>query len=256
MEHTTISIEEKILSKLLRIRKGKKGLLLMGISFALILIIVGTSWISGRTTGKKISAEELSKLQLIIQEQDETIRQLKEDPIVVSPVSPEIVLDIISSEIKEIGELATVEYLFTDAARFTDSKQIKDWNIPFTEKSFMLKWSGIIKAGVKLEQIKIDVNETEKKLLVSIPTAEILSYDIDESSIEILDEKNNIFNNITIEDKVQFDAKNEEAMKERAIENGLLEKAQKSAENIIAQLLSTNPAIGDIYTIEFVPTAK
>ena len=188
----------------------------------------------------------------MIEEQDEKIQELIETPIVVSPVNPEIKLDIIYSEIKSISELATMEYLFTDAAEFTDSKQIKSWNIPFTEKSFILKWDGVIKAGVKLDLVTIDVNQDEKKITVSVPTAEILSYQIDTDSVEVLDEKDNIFNKISVDDKIKFDAATEEAMKQRAIENGLLEKAQANAEEILLRLLQANPAIGTEYTIEFV----
>ena len=68
----------------------------------------------------------------------------------------------------------------------------------------------------------------------------------------MLDEKDNIFNNITIDDKVKFDAKTENAMKQRAIENGLLEKAQKNAEDILKLLIQADAAVGDNYTIEFV----
>ena len=41
-------------------------------------------------------------------------------------------------------------------------------------------------------------------------------------------------------------------MKKRAIENGLLEKAQKNAEDIIARLIQSDPAVDDNYTIEFI----
>ena len=57
---------------------------------------------------------------------------------------------------------------------------------------------------------------------------------------------------ITIDDKVKFDAKTENAMKQRAIENGLLEKAQKNAEDILKLLIQADAAVGDNYTIEFV----
>ena len=175
-----------------------------------------------------------------------------ETPVVVNSIAPEIVLDIISSELKNIGELATIEYLFTDAAKFSDSKQIKDWNIPLTEKSFTLKWDGKIKAGVKIDEIDIDITATDKKIRITLPPAEILSYEIDNNSVEILDEKDNIFNNISIADKVKLDAAVEEEMKQRAIDNGLLEMAQANAEGAIAKLLCVNPDITSNYTIEFV----
>ena len=41
-------------------------------------------------------------------------------------------------------------------------------------------------------------------------------------------------------------------MKKRAIENGLLEKAQKNAEDILLRLIQSDPAVGRNYSIEFV----
>ena len=68
----------------------------------------------------------------------------------------------------------------------------------------------------------------------------------------MLDEKNNVFNPISIDDKNKFDAETADAMKAKAIENGLLEKAQKNTETILSGLLrSSIENIGE-YTIEFV----
>lgn len=232
--------------------KFKKKLITIAVVLVLILVALAIVWFAGRNQAKEKAEAEIAELKATLAEQEEQIQELIDTPIVVSQVNPEIQLDIIYSEINEIGELATMEYLFTDAAEFTDSKQIKNWNIPFTEKSFILKWDGVIKAGVKLDLVSIEVNEDEKKIVVSVPAAEILSYQIDSESVEVLDEQDNIFNNITVDDKIKFDAATEEAMKERAIENGLLEKAQENAEDILLRLLQANPAIGNIYTIEFV----
>ena len=243
---------QKELVRIAKKSKAKRKLITIAVVLVLVLLTVGAAWLSGRRQAKENAEAEIAELKAMIEEQDEKIQELIETPIVVSPVNPEIKLDIIYSEIKSISELATMEYLFTDAAEFTDSKQIKSWNIPFTEKSFILKWDGVIKAGVKLDLVTIDVNQDEKKITVSVPTAEILSYQIDTDSVEVLDEKDNIFNKISVDDKIKFDAATEEAMKQRAIENGLLEKAQANAEDILLRLLQANPAIGTEYTIEFV----
>ena len=41
-------------------------------------------------------------------------------------------------------------------------------------------------------------------------------------------------------------------MNQRAIDNGLLEKAEENAKNIILKILNALPGIEDVYTIEFV----
>ena len=251
---TTGEDKEKIQKELVRIAKKskfKRKLIFIVVLSVIALLIIFAAWLYGRDQAKKNAESEIAELKTMLQEQEDKIQELIETPIVVSRVNPEIILDLLHSEINNIGELATVEYLFTDASKFSDSRQIKNWNIPFTEKSFILKWNGVIKAGVNLEQVTIEVDEEEKKIIVSVPPAEILSYVIDNDSVEVLDEKDNIFNNITVDDKIQFDKATEDAMKNRAIENGLLEKAQKNAEDILARLIQADPAVANYYTIHF-----
>lgn len=172
-------------------------------------------------------------------------------PVVIEPVTPVIDLAVIDTELKEIGELATMNYLYTNAAQFTDSKQIKNWNIPFTQKSFIVKWNGEIKAGVDVNGISTKLDKGDKVLTVCIPEAKILSHDPDEENAELLDEKSGLFNPISVEDKIKFDATMVEEMEKRAIEQGLLEKAQENAETVILNLLEANPAIKGTYSIEF-----
>ena len=176
------------------------------------------------------------------------IRELEEenerlsDPVGVYEVaSREIDIALIKSEIQDIAELATVEYLYTDAGKFEDPAELFGKELPFTftTKSFIAKWDGIIKAGIKADQITVEVRDTDKEIVVHIPKAEILSHEIDEDSIETLDEKNGLFNPIKIEDIREFDAISKEAMEQRAIENGILDKAFENAKTIIYELIDT-----------------
>ena len=186
----------------------------------------------------------------IIIKQQKTITTITDTPIVVEQITPTIILDILSTENNGIDELSTLEYRFTDSAQFKDSRQIKNWKIPLTEKSFTLKWDGVIKVGINISDIKTTVKGDT--ITITIPTTQIFSYDIDEDSVELLDEKNNIFNPITIEDKLKFDKSTEKEMKERAIENGILEKAQQNAKSVIYEFLLSNSVIRKNYDIQFI----
>ena len=241
--------EEKV-ERYLRKKKLKRILAISALVLALVIIIA--AFIGGRNSVAKSSEEQVAELEKIIEELELKIAEMEDTPIVIDPITPEIVLSDIYTEIREIGELASSEYLFTNAARFTDSKQIKSWNIPFTEKSFVMKWDGAIKAGIDLTAVTVEVKEDQSKIIVTMPKAEILSYEVFSDTAEVLDEKDNLFNSISIDDKVGFDQETEQEMKDRAVANGLLDKAQENAETLIYNLLFANPAIGDLYTIEFV----
>ncbi len=162
-------------------------------------------------------------------------------------------IELITSEIRDIGELATIEYLYTDAGKFEDPAKVFGKEIPFsfTTKSFIAKWDGIIKIGVNVDEITVEVRDYNKEIVVHIPEAVILSHEIDEESIETLDEKNGLFNSIKVDDIREFDAISKEAMEQRAIENGLLDKAYENAKAIIYKLIDTGVVEELGYTITF-----
>ena len=244
------------LVRLAKKHKLRRKLITAVIIVVVFLVSILSAWLVGSVQAKKSqensAQKEIERLTLALQEKEQELIELIDTPVVANRIAPEIALEIINSELKDIGELATTEYVFTDAAVFTDSKDIAkwNWNIPGTQKSFITKWDGKIKAGIQIDKIKIDIDEVNYRILITLPTAEILSYET--FNVEMLDEKNNIFNPISIEDKNQQDEKTKKEMIDRAIENGLLDLAQKNAEGIIASLLCVNPEITSNYTIEFV----
>ena len=67
-----------------------------------------------------------------------------------------------------------------------------------------------------------------------MPKARILSHQIDKDSIETLDQKDGLFNPVQVEDVRDFDSISQDAMEERAIENGILDKEMAAARNITA----------------------
>lgn len=228
------------------------------IGIILLLIIVGAAWFGGKQQAQQAAQEVIDTLKATVQELQDEIEKMKIEPAVVTPVSPIIDLQLLHSKIESISELATVEYLYTDASEFSDSRHFVNWDVPGTKKSFILKWNGIIKAGVDLAQVELKLLENEsneenakKTLVVYVPAAKILSYEIDEDSVEVLNESSNIFNPITVSDKVSFDSAARKAMESRAIENGLLDKAQENAEEILTQLIYFDSDIEENYTLKF-----
>ena len=149
--------------------------------------------------------------------------------------------------------MATVEYLYTDAGKFEDPARLFGKEVPFsfTTKSFIAKWDGVIKAGVDVNEVTVTVREFSKEIIVHIPQAKILSHEISEESIETLDEKNGFFNSIKIDDVRAFDTVSKEAMEQRAIENGILDKAYENAKAIIHKLVATGIPEEVEYTITF-----
>lgn len=184
---------------------------------------------------------------------EEEVERLSDPAAVYEEASAQVDIGVINSDIQEIGELATVEYLYTDAGKFEDPKKLFGKELPFefTTKSFIVKWDGTIKAGVDITQVTAEVNDTEKKITVHIPKAKILSNEVDDDSVEVLDEKAGLFNSIKVEDVKDFDAASKDNMEQRAIDNGILDKASAHAKEMIEKLIQNDVTEELSYTVEF-----
>ncbi|MDE7176839.1 MAG: DUF4230 domain-containing protein [Lachnospiraceae bacterium] len=181
----------------------------------------------------------------------EEVERLSDPVAIYEEATKEVDIHVINAAIQDIGELATVEYLYTDAGKFEDVAELFGKNIPFTKKTFIAKWDGAIKAGVDISKVNVETNNNTKEIIVHIPKAEILSHEIDVESIETLDEKNGLFNKLKVEDVREFDAISKEAMEQRAIENGLLDKAFSNTKDIIYKIVDTDIVEELEYTITF-----
>jgi len=155
----------------------------------------------------------------------------------VNPISMKITMTSteIKNSFKEIGQLAVEEYNFTNVGKFSqDNMSAFGISIPFTDKSFLMTYSGVCKAGIKdISEINIEVNQAEKKVIVDLPNVEVLDTYIDVNSIEVYDQSFNPINQITVNDVKNFQANETAKAEELAIKNGLLDKAKVRMEEVV-----------------------
>ena len=168
---------------------------------------------------------------------------------VITKTDPLIVQKTIEGKMQEISDLATYKYAYTNTASQESSLKIKNWNIPFTTKRFIVKYDGEIKAGVDLSKVTIKVSDDDT-ITITMPKAAILSHEIDENSLEVLDETKNIFNRIQIDDYNSFQAEQKKICEEYALERGLLDKAYENAKKVISEMIQTVPDAKD-YKVVF-----
>ena len=216
----------------------------------LVVGLAGWSSLSARTRQKELEAE----LQL----QRETIEALRaqagqeEDEGLIHEALPVITDSLISEQLNALRELVTTEYLYTNSGKYENQNQItiigKDINIPFTGKRFIVAYDGRIKAGIDIGKTQIDIDEDARAITITLPKSEIISHETFEDTLVVLDETNNVFNPISIENYNEFVSEQKDGMEKKAIERGLLTNADAEAKRMVQSFLSQIPGI-DTYQL-------
>ena len=148
----------------------------------------------------------------------------------------QIISSTIEEKVSKIVELSTVKYNYTDIVSYRNSKELSRIKVPFTEKKFIVQYSGYIKAGIDLSTIKIDIKD-EDTIHIDMDKAEILENTIVEEEVKFFDEKDGFFNKLSFEDLFGVLIGEKEKAKNQAINRGLLSEAQYNAEEILFSLL-------------------
>ncbi|MGN8967709.1 DUF4230 domain-containing protein [Intestinimonas sp. HCP28S3_D6] len=158
---------------------------------------------------------------------------------------PTITSDLLGQQLRSVQELVSVEYHYTNMGKFENQLDFYGWKVPFTTKSFLVSYDGVIKAGVDLSGAKVDVDELRKAVTITLPESKILSHEIPEDSLQVFDETRNIFNPITIEDYTGFTRDQKAEVEQKAIDEGLLTDAAEKARGAVETFVSLLPGSGD-----------
>lgn len=151
--------------------------------------------------------------------------------------APKISTDLISEQLKSVADLTTLEYHYTNIGKFENNKDFNGWNIPLTTKEFILSYDGVIKAGIDLDQLDIQVEN--QKIIITLPEAKIMSHTIEEDSIQLFNESKNIFNPISINDYVNFTQALKEEKEADLQTKGFLNEAYERAKATLTSLVNT-----------------
>lgn len=155
--------------------------------------------------------------------------------LAMAQAKPQITATTLSQQLSDIEELAVLEYNYTTMGQFENSNNFYGVKLPFTTKKFVVSYDGVIKAGVDLSQINITVNGNE--INVGLPKASILSHQVFEDSLQIYDEKNGLFNPLSITDFNEFYMSQKDEMEKKVIEKGILSKASDKAKTAVSNII-------------------
>lgn len=142
----------------------------------------------------------------------------------------------VMNRISYMQELALVRYNYTGVISYKDSRKFLNINVPLTDKYFLLKYNGYIKAGVDFSRIKVVVDK-DTTVHISIPKPKILDTVIDEKSIQVYNESENAFNPIKISDYNEALSREKNVMIRDAVDQGVYRQATDQAKIAITSLL-------------------
>ena len=187
---------------------------------------------------KKAQADEAA--------QNVTVTEMKKKKL----AEPKITVDtkIIEDGLSDMGFLVTQEYYFTQVERYT--KETRLFGLVPSESEILYSYDGSVQAGIDFERIEITKDDDTKKLTVTLPPSEINAVIIDEKSFKAYSEKDYLWNRIQLEDYSRSRVQFENAARKKAIDSGILDRADDQAMKLVMNFIRSIPDAAD-YTVAF-----
>jgi hypothetical protein len=146
-------------------------------------------------------------------------------------------VSVLNSKVKEISELTTVRYDYREIVEKKSSGVL--------DKMYLMTYDGTIKAGIDVDEAvfhRVKKSDGRDSVTVELPAAKIISHD--DSNFHTVYEKGFDDGSLGSERNKLIDKKKKEA-EERALKDGLLDRAEKRAEKVITEMI-TNTYGSDI----------
>jgi hypothetical protein len=114
----------------------------------------------------------------------------------------------------------------------------------------MYSYDGAVMAGIDFEKIQIEKNDDKKSITVKIPHSGIQAVTIDKDTFQIYSEKDSLWNPIKLEDYNMSLSEFEAAAKEKALENGILDRSDEQAKKLVENFINNFPSLSE-YDISY-----
>ncbi|WP_306515390.1 DUF4230 domain-containing protein [Corynebacterium sp.] len=141
----------------------------------------------------------------------------------------------IGGTLEDISEMAVEQYSYSAVGRFEeDGWRALGLRVPLTGKHFLIAYDGVVKAGVKnIEKSDVSIDDVTRTITIKVSKAEILTNEIEPSSVTVYDQSFNPLNQVRVENYAEFLDGEEKRAEEKAKQNGLLERAQQRVTDLV-----------------------
>ena len=213
-------------------------------TYKILIIVLGVLILGTVIGGIIFSAVKGKSKEQAVALQENAGEQEKKGGFIV--VEKEITSDIIEDGLRDMGFLITEEYYFTEVIGYSKVKKLFNLiKLGFTESYYIASYDGVLEAGIDFTEVKVEKNDYDKSIIVTIPKAVIHSISIDPESFKLYDEKHGVGNPISATEYNDSLIELEETAKEKALERGILKEADKNAKAIITNFVSSLGTLSD-----------
>ncbi len=195
---------------------------------ALLLVLIGMLVFNFAVTGKSTDSPK----RVTMSEEDAA-------PIHFTGEKETLSGETIQSEIREMGDLVTAEYAYSHAEDFQNVKTLFGLQIDLTKTTLIYTVDGMIQAGIDFRSVQVEADQENRVLKVLLPRSRITSSEIDHDSFHLVSEQEGWFNNLSAEDVNRTFAHVKEMEEEKAVQNGLLDRADENAEKMITSFVKS-----------------
>lgn len=207
----------------------KKYKIAVAIVAVLTLVVIVIGIIIGNSNDDKVAevTPEPKPMPTVVVK--ETVKEVE--------VRREVSVQLISEELKDMGELNTAEYCFTMVEEYSKIKPV--FKVFDATASFMYSYDGSISAGIECDKIKVEKDEENKSVTITLPKSKITHVDIDKDSFQAYSEKEQLWNKLTIEDYNDSLKEFETKAKAKAMDKGVLNRADENAKKTILSFVTS-----------------
>lgn len=141
------------------------------------------------------------------------------------------------SEMSEVAELGSVEYTIEKVVKASDDAE---W-YKLGDRKILFKCTAYLKAGIdmsKFDATKVSINEEQKSIVLTLPKAELLSFNMPPEKAMLAYEKVATFrSNFSASDRNKLLQLGEKDIREDVPNLGILADAEKNASSFFKALL-------------------
>ncbi|MFV0391067.1 MAG: DUF4230 domain-containing protein [Paludibacteraceae bacterium] len=141
----------------------------------------------------------------------------------------------IMEKISYVKDLSLVKFNYNGVISYKDYLKFMNIQVPMTEKSFLIRYNGYVRAGIDMSKARVSVNG--KKVRVTLPKPTIQETVIDEKTIEVFDESMNILNPLKVGDYQKAIVGEKNKLTNDAVSKGILTESSEQAHGFINSLL-------------------